>query len=186
MNTGLFFFYFAAIVFAVFPVLEIVRLRKSFPQPFVYRYLQFLVLIFSLAIVWLFLWKKNFPSSTDKNFCMVLGFYYIAAFLLIFISRASLFPLIGNKIFKHLFSVFYNIPAVLYLDYHLRKFKKPLSSKGKENQLEEIFERYGISRREQDIVRGILNWQSNREISRSLFISAKTVETHIYNIYQKL
>ena len=51
--------------------------------------------------------------------------------------------------------------------------------------LEEIFARYRITRREQDVVRGILEGRSNAEIAAAFFISEKTVETHVYNIYQK-
>jgi DNA-binding CsgD family transcriptional regulator len=50
---------------------------------------------------------------------------------------------------------------------------------------EESFARFGITRRERDIVRGILQGRSNAEIAASLFISERTVETHVTNIYQK-
>jgi DNA-binding CsgD family transcriptional regulator len=50
---------------------------------------------------------------------------------------------------------------------------------------EESFVRFGITRRERDIVRGILQGRSNAEIAASLFISERTVETYVTNIYPK-
>ncbi len=50
---------------------------------------------------------------------------------------------------------------------------------------EEAFARFGITRRERDIARGILRGSSNAEIAAALFISERTVETHVTNIYQK-
>jgi len=46
--------------------------------------------------------------------------------------------------------------------------------------------RYGITRREREIIQLLVDGTSSREIAERLFVSAKTVENHIYNIYQKL
>jgi len=45
---------------------------------------------------------------------------------------------------------------------------------------------YGLTSREQEILRLILQGDSNKEIEKKLFISASTVRNHISNIYQKL
>jgi len=44
---------------------------------------------------------------------------------------------------------------------------------------------FGLSRRELEIVQAAMNGDSNREIGEKLFISPKTVENHLYSIYQK-
>jgi DNA-binding CsgD family transcriptional regulator len=49
-----------------------------------------------------------------------------------------------------------------------------------------FFEKHGISSREQEIARLIIEGKSNKEIEDKLYISLKTVRNHIYNIYQKL
>lgn len=46
-------------------------------------------------------------------------------------------------------------------------------------------ERFGISERELEIVSGVMGGLSNNEIGERLFISPRTVEKHLYNIYQK-
>lgn len=46
-------------------------------------------------------------------------------------------------------------------------------------------EKFHITERESEIIGFLIRGFSNREISEKLFISFKTVENHIYNIYQK-
>lgn len=48
-----------------------------------------------------------------------------------------------------------------------------------------LMQEYGISKREQDIVRLICEGQTNREIAAALFITANTVRDHTSNIYRK-
>ncbi len=45
--------------------------------------------------------------------------------------------------------------------------------------------KYGITQRESEVIEFIIKRYSHKEIADSLFISLKTVETHIYHIYQK-
>jgi DNA-binding CsgD family transcriptional regulator len=44
---------------------------------------------------------------------------------------------------------------------------------------------YGISDREGQIIGLLVDGHTGREVAESLYISAKTVENHVYNIYQK-
>jgi DNA-binding CsgD family transcriptional regulator len=56
----------------------------------------------------------------------------------------------------------------------------------KEAGLSEAFiARYKISPREQDIIEAIIEGKTYQQIADSLFISTKTVETHLRNIYKK-
>jgi len=55
-----------------------------------------------------------------------------------------------------------------------------------EQSLEDVFAKYSLTQREQEIVRLILEGASNKDIEKKLFISSSTVRNHIYNIYQKL
>jgi DNA-binding CsgD family transcriptional regulator len=47
------------------------------------------------------------------------------------------------------------------------------------------FIKFGITKREQEIIRLICEGKSNREIESQLFISLQSVKDHIYRIYQK-
>lgn len=80
-----------------------------------------------------------------------------------------------------------HLPPLLYLRRFLDRYYKdhPLHPL-KENDLPGFFNKYGITEREQEIIRLILEGKSNREIEDRLYISYTTVKTHIYNIYKKL
>jgi DNA-binding CsgD family transcriptional regulator len=54
------------------------------------------------------------------------------------------------------------------------------------DRADSVIDSYGLTAREQEILRLILQGASNKDIERKLFISASTVRNHIYNIYQKL
>jgi DNA-binding NarL/FixJ family response regulator len=49
-----------------------------------------------------------------------------------------------------------------------------------------FFEKYSLSNREREIIKCIINLNTNQEISKKLFISVSTVKFHIKNIFSKL
>ncbi len=52
--------------------------------------------------------------------------------------------------------------------------------------VEDLFQKYGISRREKEIIRQICLGKTNQEIADELFISLQTVKDHTYNIFRKV
>jgi DNA-binding CsgD family transcriptional regulator len=61
--------------------------------------------------------------------------------------------------------------------------KPPFLEKG---GLSDYFKkRYSLTDREQEIIAGVLQGLSNSQISEKMFISTRTVESHLYNIFQK-
>jgi DNA-binding CsgD family transcriptional regulator len=48
-----------------------------------------------------------------------------------------------------------------------------------------FYERFGLSPRESDVARLLVAGKTNREIGEALFISTRTVESHVYSAYQK-
>ncbi|MBN2431335.1 MAG: helix-turn-helix transcriptional regulator [Acidobacteria bacterium] len=55
-----------------------------------------------------------------------------------------------------------------------------------DEDLADFFSRYQISELALEVIRLIPEGKSHKEIEDNLFISIKTVETHIYPIYRKL
>ena len=49
----------------------------------------------------------------------------------------------------------------------------------------EFVQQYGITEREQEVIRTLAQGATIKTVADSLFISSKTVETHLYNIYRK-
>jgi len=52
--------------------------------------------------------------------------------------------------------------------------------------LENLYQKYGISKRERQIISEICRGKTNQEIADELFISLQTVKDHTYNIFRKV
>lgn len=79
-----------------------------------------------------------------------------------------------------------NIPPVLYWRGYLGKhFIAPALERADAQAIKQFIEKFGISRREEEVIQQLCEGKTNKEISRALFISLQTVKDHIYRIYQK-
>ena len=119
----------------------------------------------------------------------VLKFGVMSAILIAVYYGSTLLPpsrAISLIIYPTIYFVANYIP-LLYLLTILRResLGLPLVPPGL-RALGRLAETYGLTRREQEIVRLILAGQDNIEIHKSLFISAGTVRNHVSSIYRKL
>jgi DNA-binding CsgD family transcriptional regulator len=48
-----------------------------------------------------------------------------------------------------------------------------------------FIDKYGITAREQDIIKAVMQGKSNKEIANTVFVSPKTVEFHLRSVYKK-
>jgi ligand-binding sensor domain-containing protein/DNA-binding CsgD family transcriptional regulator len=71
------------------------------------------------------------------------------------------------------------------LAWHRRRMQNLRLRLKTETEMERIFAKYNISQREQEIINLMLRGKSNKDIEDTLYISIKTVKSHVYNIYQK-
>lgn len=79
-----------------------------------------------------------------------------------------------------------NIPPLLFWRGYLQKhFVPPVLQKTDSSKMKQFCETYDITAREGEVIQQICEGKSNREISKTLFISLQTVKDHIYRIYQK-
>ncbi|MBN2509769.1 MAG: helix-turn-helix transcriptional regulator [Spirochaetales bacterium] len=85
----------------------------------------------------------------------------------------------------HIAAVIFTIIAYLeILTFNLIKLSREFS--GKEREISETaVGEYNLTARETDIANLLLTGLNSREIGEKLFITKKTVDTHIYNIYKK-
>jgi DNA-binding CsgD family transcriptional regulator len=81
-----------------------------------------------------------------------------------------------------------SIPYALYGIFLINYFLHyPIPVVPESNELSEDFlSRYGITGREGEIIRKVVQGKSNADIAAELFISLATVKTHLHNIYQKM
>jgi DNA-binding CsgD family transcriptional regulator len=84
--------------------------------------------------------------------------------------------------------LFSSIPYALYgiflINYFLH-YPVP-AAPGMDDLSEDFLARYGITDREGEIIRKVLQGKSNADIAGELFISLATVKTHLHNIYKKI
>jgi len=82
---------------------------------------------------------------------------------------------------------FMHVPPLAYLWFFLRSYygRHPLQP-AREGVLVQFFARHQISSREQEVVRLLLEGKSGRDMARELFVSVKTIKTHVSNVYRKL
>ncbi len=97
------------------------------------------------------------------------------------------FYITSNQTVNFILSFAYVLPPLIYLDRFLKRFYRehpavPVNGL----KMEQIFEKYNISNREQEIIRLISRGRTNREIADMLYVSLQTVKQHTYNIYRKL
>ena len=73
---------------------------------------------------------------------------------------------------------------VFHVFYHFY-FSSPIS-KTEKTLKDDFIKNFSITKREQEIIVEILNGKSNKELAEALFVSEKTIETHLANIYRKV
>jgi DNA-binding CsgD family transcriptional regulator len=129
---------------------------------------------------------RSKPDSKQQRRTAVrsFGILYLSGFLAFFGSAVlpqsiQLFPGAVAIIFLNF------IPIIWLKKYFLRYYVK-ISSEQSTKLLEGIDRTFHISKREQEIMRLIMQGKTNKEIEDLLFISYNTVKNHIYNIYQKM
>lgn len=140
---------------------------------------------------------KYGKKSVDRDKGKVgkaLGYFYLSRYgvaTFIFITLGFIFwwniPETIQPFVAFVILLYFNIIPLLWLKYVFLPYTESIL-KFVESKvvLEPVFEKYHISKREQDILKLILNGKSNREIEETLFISYHTVKNHVYNLYQKL
>ena len=148
------------------------------------------VMIFS-AIFFLLIGSRKVSNPLRKELSRNLGWIYCFMFFLnLLFSDILRLPFYGSVTLHDLFfSTLYfsiNIPPLLYLHLFLKKHGFQIESMPvPEEGLERFLTEFKITDREKEIIALLIEGLSNKEISKRLFISIKTVKNHVTNIYTK-
>ena len=78
-----------------------------------------------------------------------------------------------------------SISVLIYHIFYRFYFSSPIS-KTEKTLKEDFIKDFGITKREQEIIVALLHGKSNKELAETLFVSEKTIETHLANIYRKV
>jgi len=147
-------------------------------------YLAYLLILIVLLIVSI--------KIEDSIFRKAIQFFYLFYFFGFAITFVVSENWIGLSSESHLLTIIFyfslNVPPLLYLRKYLKKYppESSLFHFAPKADLEDFFSKFGLSKRETEIILLILEGKSGKDLTRELFISLHTVKNHIYHIYQKL
>ncbi len=138
-----------------------------------------------------YLWLKagKLEDPFRRRPLRLLGLAYVVGFgATLAASEIAAAPASAARPAVILLYFFLNLPPVFILKSYLAKSPPVIDASGDSfgPDIESFFEASGLSNREREIVRLILEGKSNKDISRELYISLHTVKNHAYRIYQKL
>ncbi len=155
-------------------------------------------LIFELFILVAFLIKGKKDTDTRKvKLRRSLGWFYLSRYFILI--GLGLFVVIFNfrgeevspKSVRYtlmlLLSIFFSVIPYIWIKFFFLKYAQSMLEIVEDREvLDSIYDKYNVSKREQDILKLILDGKSNKDIEAALFISYHTVKNHVYNLYQKL
>jgi DNA-binding CsgD family transcriptional regulator len=101
-------------------------------------------------------------------------------------KQADNIPVISEKSFSNMLDVLQNMLDLLDLDGIGEKEAERAAVAGERSASEYLFLKNKLSRREMEIAQAVCECLSNKQIGNKLFISEKTVKSHISNILAKM
>ncbi len=141
------------------------------------------------AMIYAFVWSRLLDNPKEKLLARSFILYYLISLFFFFVWNTSQVPLNVrvSVMARSLLGIIYNIPPVIVLSIVLpRLYQAPVSKPAGSEALDDWFTERNISSREREIILLVLMGKTNRSIEKELFISKRTVESHLYNIYRKL
>lgn len=137
--------------------------------------------------------KKN-SDKDEAKISKAFGYLYLSrygAILIVYVIMGLIFwwklPEAPQPFVAFFILIYLNSVPFLWTKYYFLEYAQRMSKYVEDRDvLDTIFARYNISKREQDILKLILDGKSNKEIEDTLFVSYHTVKNHVYNLYQKL
>ncbi len=123
--------------------------------------------------------------NNDKR-ALLVRFGFIALGLALINALALHFAYLNVYVGLYFLLVYFC--ADLVLIFLLKSFLKRNENQFIEltDTLENLYQKYGISKREKQIIAEICKGKTNQEIAEELFISLQTVKDHTYNIFRKV
>ena len=181
----IFFYSIFFLMFAVFiPSLILGMIILIFSGTVLYA-----LIISLLLLLPIIRWKKIFIIKEKRSFLIIvlLLIILIPFQILEFYLRYKSFKIASYTPLGLIsFASFSAIIFLFNLFYSTNKIIKLYSNKINELDLHEAFiKKFLITEREKEIIKLLLQGKSHKQVAWDLFISDRTVNRHVYNIYQK-
>lgn len=141
------------------------------------------------ALIYAYTGTRHLRGSEEKLLIKSIVIYYMFSLFLFFTWNTSHIPLDirVSVLTRSLLGIGYNLPPLIVLNIVIHKFfKTPVIKPERAGDLDRWLKDHNVSRRESEIVQLVLKGKSNSSIEKELFISRRTVESHLYSVYRKL
>ena len=154
----------------------------------VFQFLHAAVTYAYLAFQWFaFLWAVRralaLRDRARRKTALAFAGLYLASFsVYLLLSHLGRF---SGPALAVLFSAVH-VPALAYLVYEFGRQQRAVSGSPAIASLDRFGDRFGLSPREREVVRLLLEGKSNRQMEEALFISLQTVKNYVSRIYRKL
>lgn len=145
-----------------------------------------LFLVFGYALIYLLLKTRKVNDVNQRKALRRFSWLYIFIIVLILVSinLTTVHAIFG--LFFILGYMGFHLVPLMFLYFHLQKH---YIERNKEHSFEEkmglFSDKFGISKREVEVMELICRGMTNQEISDSLFISVQTVKDHVHRIFLK-
>ena len=125
-------------------------------------------------------------SGNNKKRILLVRFGFILAGLAVLNAVALHFAYwsVYVGLYFLLFYFFSDLALIILLKSYLKRNANEFIELT--DSLEDLYQKYGISKREKQIITEICRGKTNQEIADELFISLQTVKDHTYNIFRKV
>lgn len=129
--------------------------------------------------------RRSFGWLFLSRYLVIVVFFLV---FVVFISKADeIVPKAVRYPVALVIVLLFSLAPVFWIKYFFRKYADSMLVIVEDREvLDSLFKKYRISKREQDILKLILDGKTNKEIEEMLFISYHTVKNHVYNLYQKI
>lgn len=140
------------------------------------------------ALIFAYTGSRYLEGSKQKLLTRSIILYYLFSLFLFFTWNTSHIPLLRvNVLTRSILGIAYNLPPLIVLNIVLHKLLKSSAIKPERaGDLDRWLKDNNISPREREIIHLVLLGKSNQTIEKELFISRRTVESHLYSVYRKL
>jgi DNA-binding CsgD family transcriptional regulator len=137
-----------------------------------------------LFLIRLLIYSKKLQDPNKSKIVNSFGIFYVSVYTLLFVSIAfpesiRFFSFLGTHLLFNLF-------PFLWIKQYLQKYWSVSPLVMDKVNMDEIYDKHGISQRERDIAGLLMQGKSNKEIADSLYIAPNTVKNHIHSLFQKL
>ncbi|OGU55647.1 MAG: hypothetical protein A2V66_10230 [Ignavibacteria bacterium RBG_13_36_8] len=184
--------YVVALLFIAVQIYYFITSASVWDTPL--NYFSAMTIQFLFYFVWWYLLGMVFPparkiknAGRKKAVELYAGIMLIMGFIYFFLTIAGVYELISMNMQMLLLGFvllgFFLFP-VTFIKWFFKQFRGDYDSSPKFT-IDELAEKYSVSRREIEIIKLVLKGKSNKEIAEELFIAPVTVRDHLSKIYKK-